>query len=252
LLIHDHPTHAMPVERLFFESTSNSATGLRPRTVTDARRERVQFAARPGRYKIVRTRNLHRLTTWRALLLARENLSDRFELLVLPHLDSAYNLARWLLRDEQDANDVVQEAILRAFRFFDQLRGGNARPWLLKIVRNTAMTWLHDKRARQAVPLDEGDSYERSASVYDSQDSVPDPEELMLARVDRETINTAVERLPTEFKEVLLLREFEDFSYKEISGILEIPMGTVMSRLARARALMAKALGQDASQMVRK
>jgi len=184
--------------------------------------------------------------------LARENLRDRFELLVLPHLDSAYNLARWLLRDDQDAKDVVQEAVLRAFRFFDQLRGENARPWLLKIVRNASMTWLHDKRVKQATPLDESDSYEKSASVYDSQDSIPDPEELMLAKVDREAINTAIDSLPTEFKEALLLREFEDLSYREIAGILEIPIGTVMSRLARARTLVAKALGQEIGLTVQK
>jgi RNA polymerase sigma-70 factor (ECF subfamily) len=254
LLTPDHPAHITPVQRPAPKSrTSDNATGLWPRTVADARRDRGQFAARPAKYKIVRTKNLHTLTTtWRALLLARENLSDRFEQLVLPHLDSAYNLARWLLRDEQDAKDAVQEAVLRAFRFFDQLRGENARPWLLKIVRNTSMTWLHDKRVRQATPLDDRDSYERSGSVYDSQDPVPDPEELMLAKIDRETINSAIERLPTEFKEVLLLREFEDLSYKEIAGILEIPIGTVMSRLARARALIAKTLGQETGQMVRK
>jgi RNA polymerase sigma-70 factor (ECF subfamily) len=182
--------------------------------------------------------------------LRKEDLNNRFELLVLPHLDSAYNLAHWLLRDEQDANDVAQEALLRAFRFFDQFRGMDARPWLLKIVRNTAFTWLQQKRAKNAVSLDDDEEDQNqiqsaAASSHSAQNVSADPEELLLAKVDREVMNTAIERLPVKFKEALLLREFEDLSYKEIAMIAEVPVGTVMSRLGRARALLMKHLQEE-------
>src|ERR1700719_2195327 len=108
-------------------------------------------------YNIVEIQSASTKSGRRTLALGKEDLSNRFELLVLPHLDSAYNLARWLLRDEQDAKDVVQEALLRAFRFFDQFRGMDARPWLLKIVRNTSFTWLQQRRAKNVVSLDDDD-----------------------------------------------------------------------------------------------
>jgi RNA polymerase sigma-70 factor (ECF subfamily) len=188
----------------------------------------------------------------RTLPLSKEDLNNRFELLVLPHLDSAYNLARWLLRDEQDANDVAQEALLRALKFFDQFRGGDARPWLLKIVRNTAFTWLQQKRAKNAVSLDDDDEDEQNriqgaaaTSSHAPVSTSADPEELMLAKVDRQVMNAAIERLPVKFKETLLLREFEDLSYKEIAMIAEVPVGTVMSRLGRARALLTKHLQEE-------
>jgi RNA polymerase sigma-70 factor (ECF subfamily) len=144
--------------------------------------------------------------------LGKEDLNSRFELLVLPHLDSAYNLARWLLRDEQDAKDVAQGALLRAFRFFDQFRGMDARPWLLKIVRNTSFTWLQQKRAKNAVSLDDDDDEEdqnqiqgaAAASSHAAGSASADPEELMLAKVDRQVMNAAIERLPVKFKEALL------------------------------------------------
>jgi RNA polymerase sigma-70 factor (ECF subfamily) len=204
------------------------------------------------RYKVVEINSASTQSKWRMLRLGKEDLNSRFEFLVLPHLDAAYNLARWLLRDEQDAKDVAQEALLRAFRFFDQFRGMDARPWLLKIVRNTSFTWLQQKRAKNAVSLDDDNEADHNqihgaaaTSSHAPESISADPEELMLAKVDRQIMNAAIERLPVKFKEVLLLREFEDLSYKEIAMIAEVPVGTVMSRLGRARALLTKHLQEE-------
>ena len=154
--------------------------------------------------------------------------SPAFEEAVLPHLDAAYNLARWLTRNTHDAEDVVQEAYLRAFRFFGGFRGGNARTWLLKIVRNTCYTWMHQNRAQQ------------TADVFDEQlhtdtSESKNPETFLLQKADGRLLRQALEELPTVFREVLLLLELEGLSYKEIAEVQGIPVGTVMSRLARAR-----------------
>ena len=151
-----------------------------------------------------------------------------FDEAVLPHLDAAYNLARWLTRNTQDAEDVVQEAYLRAFRFFDGFHGGNARTWLLKIVRNTCYTWLQKNRAQQtATPFDE----QLHTDTAESQN----PETLLLRKADGQSLDRALEELPGSFREVLVLLELEGLSYQQISEVLGIPIGTVMSRLARAR-----------------
>lgn len=157
-----------------------------------------------------------------------------FEQAVLPHLGAAYNLARWLIRSDQDAEDVVQDAYLRALRFFGGFRGGDSRAWLLTIVRHTCYTWLRQKR-----------SYELN-TVFDEELHSPvytaDPETLLIRQVDTATLRAALEALPVEFREVVVLRDLEGLTYKEIAGIADIPMGTVMSRLARARKRLQQAL----------
>ena len=158
-----------------------------------------------------------------------------FEQAVLPHLDAAYNLARWLTRDQQDAEDVVQEAFLRALRHFDSFKGGDARPWLLAIVRNTYYTWRKHNRMPEEEPLLEEDKH---PAAGDSSD----PEMLLLKETDRQLIQSALRRLPREFLEVIVLREFEELSYKQIAEVIQIPTGTVMSRLARARKRLVRVL----------
>jgi len=155
----------------------------------------------------------------------------RFEQQVLPHLDAAFNLARWLTRNDHDAEDVVQEALLRAYRFFDGLRGA-PRPWLLAIVRNACFSWLQANRPAELHAID-GPEQESDA---------PGPEALAARDVDRRRLNEAIAALPVQFREVLVLRELEDLAYKDIARIAEIPIGTVMSRLSRARRQLAEAL----------
>ena len=152
----------------------------------------------------------------------------RFEDTVLPHLNTAYNLARWLTHNDQDAEDVVQEAYLRAWKFFDSFHGGESRPWLLTIVRRTCYTWLQHNRAHAEVT--EFDDERHSITSEEAN-----PETLLLHRVDAQELRRALEALPMEFREVIILRELEDCSYKEIAAITGVPLGTVMSRLARAR-----------------
>jgi RNA polymerase sigma factor (sigma-70 family) len=158
--------------------------------------------------------------------LQEENKLARFEQVVLPHLDAAYNLARWLVRNDADAEDLAQEATLRAFKFFGGFHGGDGRAWLLTIVRNTCYTWLQQNRAHEPpTPFDE--------ELHSVQDA--NPETILLESVDRQMLKQALEELPVEFREVLILRELEGLSYKEIAHIVDVPVGTVMSRLARAR-----------------
>ena len=160
-----------------------------------------------------------------------------YEEALLPHLDAAYNLARWLTRDERDAEDVVQEAYLRAFKHFDAFKGGDARPWLLAIVRNTYYTWIQRNRLPEvATTFDEA----KDMHISDA----PDPETLLLQEADRQTIRRALRKLPAEFLEVIVLREFEELSYKEIAEVIQVPVGTVMSRLARARKRLAQIVSE--------
>jgi RNA polymerase sigma-70 factor, ECF subfamily len=150
------------------------------------------------------------------------------EQVVVPNLDAAYNLARHLTGNAHDAEDVVQESCLRAIRSFDGYRGGDSRSWLLTIVRNTTYTWL--RKHRQHVLLS-GTDEEIESVVADT----PDPDQALVRSVDAERVHSALEHLPAEFKEVIVLRELEQMSYKEIADICQIPLGTVMSRLTRAR-----------------
>jgi RNA polymerase sigma-70 factor (ECF subfamily) len=155
-------------------------------------------------------------------------MPERFEVVVLPHLDAAYNLARWLVRSPADAEDVVQEACLRALRFFDGFRGGDSRAWLLKIVRNTCYSWVKKNR-----PTELSDEFDETVHSADAQGE--DAEARLVSRANSEQVRKALEALPAGFREVLVLREIEELSYKEISDITGVPMGTVMSSLSRAR-----------------
>jgi RNA polymerase sigma-70 factor (ECF subfamily) len=166
----------------------------------------------------------------------------RFAASVLPHLDAAYNLARWLVRDAHDAQDVVQDALVRALRHFDGFRGGDARPWLLAIVRNAAFAWLGARRPGEAeVPDDELDA----ALAVGAPPS--DPEALAIRRAERREIDAAIAALPIAFREAVVLRELEELSYRDIARITDVPIGTVMSRLSRGRNLLADALRPQAS-----
>lgn len=157
-----------------------------------------------------------------------QNQFARFEQIVLPHLDAAYNLARWLTRNEQDAEDVVQEACMRAFKFVGGFYGGDSRAWMLTIVRNTCYTWLRHNRAHELTA-----SFDEAIHVVECD--TLNPETLLLHNADQQILKQALEALPVEFREVVVLRELEGLSYKEIGAIADIPLGTVMSRLARAR-----------------
>jgi RNA polymerase sigma-70 factor (ECF subfamily) len=170
----------------------------------------------------------------------------RFEQLVMPHLDSAYNLARWLTRNDADAQDVVQEACMRAFKYFDGFDGQYANAWLLKIVRNTCYSWLKENRPSEETltvddDLDEIDR-DQAAMTMNARGLGRSPEELVGIRRDTERLNRAIETLLPAYREILILREMDDFSYREIADIVGVPIGTVMSRLARARGLLQAAL----------
>ena len=161
-----------------------------------------------------------------------------FEEVAIPHLDAAYNLARWFTRNEKDAEDVVQEAYLRALRHFSGFHGGDARPWLLAIVRNTYYTWFRQNRV-----------FEREANfedeIYTQTSDDLDPEMLLIREADNEMLRRALKSLPDEFREVIVLREFEELSYKQIADVIKIPVGTVMSRLARARGRLKQIIAND-------
>ena len=153
--------------------------------------------------------------------------SRAFEETVLPHLDAAFNYARWLARNETEAEDVVQDACVRAMRFFSSLRDEDARPWLLTIVRNTWYSRVSRRATTTEAALD--------TTGDERPDDALDPEERLLQQHTVERVRAAIEQLPADYREVLVLREMEGMSYKEIAAVVQVPIGTVMSRLARAR-----------------
>jgi len=157
-----------------------------------------------------------------------------FEEAFLPHVDAAYNLARWLMRNEHDAEDVVQESYLRALKSFGGFHGSDGRPWFLTIVRHTCYTWLKRNRSPQLAEFDE--------AIYLQETHAPDPEASLIMSSEKRVVREALERLPVEFREVMVMRELEGLSYREIAAIAKIPVGTVMSRLARARKRLQAAL----------
>jgi RNA polymerase sigma-70 factor (ECF subfamily) len=159
----------------------------------------------------------------------RPEQAGAFEQVVLPHLDAAYNLARWLVRNGADAEDLVQEACLRAWKGFAGYRGGDSRSWLLTIVRNACYTWLRENRVRDL-------AVEFNEDLHSEDSGVPEGERMLAERSSHEMLEKVIQELPFEFREAIVLRELEGLSYKEISEIANVPVGTVMSRLARARA----------------
>jgi RNA polymerase sigma-70 factor (ECF subfamily) len=161
---------------------------------------------------------------WKRTVNATE--AEQFERIVLPHVDAAYNLARWLAGNDHDAEDIVQEACVRAFRFIGGHRGGEGRAWLLTIVRNTAFSWLKKNRPHAVVSIDD----DELAQIEDQTVTANG-----VFSADKNSLRAALEALPLEFREAIVLRELEGLSYKEIADVAEVPVGTVMSRLARAR-----------------
>ena len=167
---------------------------------------------------------------------------ERFESLILPHLDSAYTLARYLLRDEHDAQDAVQDAALRALRHFDGFQGGDPRAWLLAIVRNCCYTRHHKRDAERSTTTSNGDD------IVDIADPRAAADAAAIARSERARVRRAIDALPSELREVIVLRELEQLSYEEISRVIQVPIGTVMSRLSRARRRLAALLGGGAQE----
>ena len=159
-----------------------------------------------------------------------------FEAIILPHLDAAFNLARWIARNDRDAEDIVQEACIKALQSFDSLRSKDGRPWFLTIVRNVSYTWLSSHR------LYEANGVEFDDEEHSSENFGMDPASIIEREFDKQTLINALEKLPAELREIIVLRELESFSYKEIAHIMNIPIGTVMSRLARGRASLHKEL----------
>jgi RNA polymerase sigma-70 factor (ECF subfamily) len=170
-----------------------------------------------------------------------------FEAVALPHLDAAYNLARWMTHNDQDAQDVVQEAYLRALRYFDGFHGDDVRPWLLQIVRHAGYSWLTKNRAKDTVSLDDAEDAWREIPGP----AAHEPQAIALRKSERASIDEALAALPVGYREVLILREMEELPYRDIARIAGIPIGTVMSRLARARRMMRDALSANAKPRLR-
>jgi len=178
------------------------------------------------------------------LSLLTTDRTRQFEAAALPHLDAAWNLARWLLRDDQLADDAVQEAYLRAFRFFESLRGESARPWLLGIVRNACYDWMRQNR-QLADQVEFDELRDSEAADFPSPADAGDPARQWEQRTQGERVNAAIDALPPVYREVVVLRELEEMRYEDIARIAGVPLGTVMSRLSRARALLRESLRDE-------
>ncbi len=180
--------------------------------------------------------------------LAERRRRSRFESVVLPHLDAAYSLARWLTRNDADAADVVQEAMLRAFRYFDSYREGDAKSWVLRIVRRTCYSWLERNRPADIVSLEaEAEPDEEVAAPTAASNT----EALLQSRSDLRRLDTLIEALPAPLREVVVLRELNELGYREIAEVIGVPIGTVMSRLHRARSALRRAWdGKDITDAV--
>lgn len=186
-----------------------------------------------------------RAVTQKGPHLDKQTNAARFEGIFTAHLDAAYDLARWLTRDERNAEDVVQEACLRAFRFIDSFHGENGRAWLLAIVRNTYYSWLDKNRSQvQNVPFDEDGLADNGADLNAITDGGGGIDAILQQEDRKRLVNRALAKLPPEFREVIVLRELEDMSYKEIAAVAGIALGTVMSRLSRARKMLLRSLRQ--------
>jgi RNA polymerase sigma-70 factor, ECF subfamily len=159
----------------------------------------------------------------------------RFTKMVLPHLVDAYALARWLTGNRADAEDVVQEASLRAFRAFGSFAGGNVRAWLLTITRHAAYTWLTKNRASSVVAVEDLEAVERKESSKGIMQDSETPETALIAKIEARQLENVIARLPLPFRETLVLRDVQGLDYREIAAVTDVPIGTVMSRLARAR-----------------
>jgi RNA polymerase sigma-70 factor, ECF subfamily len=170
----------------------------------------------------------------------------RFARVVVPHLADAYALARWLTRDRMDAEDVVQDASLRAFRAIGSFAGGSARAWVLTIVRRTAYTWLSRKRRPTLVAVDDLEAVEQAQRTGDlSDENSATPETELIAKADAARLEAAIASLPDQFRETLVLRDIQGLDYREIAQVTEVPVGTVMSRLARARRRLIEMIGTE-------
>ncbi len=158
-----------------------------------------------------------------------QSRAAEFENAIVPHLSAAFHLARWLTRDSGQAEDLVQESYLKAFRFFDSFQGGDGRAWIMAIVRNTCFTWLQKNKAQAA----SGDAFDER--LHSDRQLTVTVEESLMEKADLDTLRGCIEVLPLEYREAIVMRELQEFSYKQISEITSVPVGTVMSRLSRAR-----------------
>jgi RNA polymerase sigma factor (sigma-70 family) len=176
---------------------------------------------------------------------ATDEEQARFRAVVLPHLTDCYALARWLTGDRADAEDVVQEACLRALHAIGTFAGVNARAWTLTIVRHTAYSWLRKNRSAALVAVDDLEAVERARAGSDGEDSVENPETALIAKSERARLEQAIADLPVPFRETLVLRDVQGLDYRDIAAVTGVPIGTVMSRLARARRRLASVMTMD-------